>query len=316
MAFRNAFDAFKNDRKYRAAELIVHDSDGNNVAVGKESSIELIPLSSRYSHASLSSSVRDQGQGSGADAYASTSAAAQEDEDAQENQRGPFRFHNVQLSHLACEKRKDVWRKIVIFGSTGIVLVAVVVTALYFWNGAASVEVAMSKCLQQHKVYDDAHADYDSTYDSVKALGDLHRADVMDASTVTTMRTLLDQTVTTPTACTAETGVQSLEATTEELDQDTFYLEKGMKDLSRAARAVETSREEKIFRGSVDHAELLLERLGSEGASKEAMDALKAGVEKDEKLLDSEETKEFMVLQSAEERLETAMEKVADSLES
>ena len=299
MAFRNAFDALKNDKKYRAAELIVHDSDGKDVLVGVESGIELIPLSSQYSYA-----------------LAPPSTATQEEPESKEERHKIPPFHNAQLSHLACEKRKAAWRKIVIFGSAVIVIVAVMVMVLYVWNSAAVAESAMNKCLAQREVYDDAHDDYDATYDSVKALGDLHRADVMDASTVTTMRTLLDQTVTTPTACTAESGIQSLEATTEELDQDTFYLEKDMKNLSRAARAVETSREEKIFRGSVDHAKLLLDRLGSESVSKEALGGLKTEVEKDEKLLDSEETKDFMVLQSAEERLETAMEKVADSLDS
>jgi hypothetical protein len=207
-------------------------------------------------------------------------------------------------------------RRLLIIAISLLIALALIVTGIYLWSDSVEATRAMADCRNSRVLYDAAHSDYDQAHDLVEEMGNISSDEVTDASTVTELSRLLNQTITTPMECTSETGVESLYATTEQLDQSTLFLEKGMKELSRQARLVETSREEKIFRDSVDHAERLLVNLEGTGNSSNALETLRNEISKDETLLDREETADFMVLQSAESKLESAMNAVADSLKS
>jgi hypothetical protein len=207
-------------------------------------------------------------------------------------------------------------RKLAIIGISVAVVVSLLSLGFYFIDDSIVVERALSDCHNSRVLYDAARKDYDAQHNSVEAMANITKEQVVDASTVSEFSNLLNRTITSPMECTAETGVQSVYVTTEQLDQSTLFLEKGMKELSRAARKVETSREEKIFRSSVDHAHTLLMSLQSEGNDSESLTNLEREINQDQKMLEDEKTEDFMVLQSAEERLEDAMDGVTRFLQS
>lgn len=207
-------------------------------------------------------------------------------------------------------------RKLAIVSIAVTIIAALLSLGFYFIDDSVVVDRALSDCRNSRVLYDVARKDYAAQHDSVKAMASITKEQVADASTVADFSRLLNRTHTSPVECTAETGVQSVYVTTEQLDQDTLFLEKEMKELSRAARTVETSREEKIFRGSVEHARSLLVSLQGRGDSSESLTILEREIEKDQKMLDDFGTVDFMVLQSAEEKLEDAMDGVTRYLDS
>lgn len=212
-----------------------------------------------------------------------------------------------------CQEKCAVRHKRAVIVISAMVVIALGVTGIYWWNMRESVRASMESCTQSRKLYDDALEDFGAAHDSASEMQKIKESQVTDSSTVQELASILNRTTTTPMDCTAESGPKSVEATAEELDRATLELERQMKDLSRAVRLVETSREEKIFRESVTHAENLVTKLKASGISNSALVALENEVAADKSLLESEETKDFVVLQSAEESLEATMDEVTHS---